>query len=155
MFIYLPIQLFYKEKKLLFILLVLCPLKIFIFHTIILLTTYSYLFSRLILRGFSGFYEWDHHVFQECVEMSGNWDNGRLWINGINGILFHIALQQCAEEEVKGAPHKGLKILEGLQFENWAALIGCYLPICYQLHTHLIPIHNLPPTNLVLPINYL
>ena len=103
MFIYLPIQLFYKEKKLLFILLVLCPFKIFIFHTIILLTTYSYLFSRLILRGFSGFYEWDHHVFQECVEMSGNWDNGRLWINGINGILFHIAL--CAEEEEEKGGH--------------------------------------------------
>ena len=75
--------------------------------------------------------------------MSGNWDNGRLWINGINGILFHIALQ-CAEEEVKGAPHKGLKILEGLHFENWAALIGCYLPICSQLHTYgILPIHNL------------
>ena len=67
--------------------------------------------------------------------MSGNWDNGRLWINGINGILFHIALQQCAEEEVKGATHKGLKILEGLQFENWAAHIGFYLPICYQVST--------------------
>ena len=64
-------------------------------------TMYSciHIFSRLILRGFSRLYEWDHHVFQECVEMSGNWDNGRLWINGINGILFHIAL--CVPKKKK------------------------------------------------------
>ena len=89
--------------------------------------------------------------------MSGNWDNGRLWINGINGILFHIALQQCAEEEVKGAPHKGLKILEGLQFENWAALIGCYLSTyvlstTYPSNTYPQPTSNQLGTTYQLPI---
>ena len=48
--------------------------------------------------------------------MSGNWDNGRLWINGINGILFHIALCVPKKKKKKAGTTQGSENIGGFGF---------------------------------------